>query len=439
MKIQTRLIVPITLVLSATWLGAAVFTKLAAFKESREFLVEQTKTIADSWMVIAQDTDLKPTRLEGRENEMLAAWVGDELVFSKGVILLGKPSENTDFVQKIDGDNWVFSSRCEVDFCLIVGTRDTDRRYAVRWLLVTIYLPLLLIFMVGLGVAVATVRSALRPLNILAGQVGEAHLDALKKLPDQNVDEELKPLVSAINTLIENLKAQLEKERGFLNTYAHEIRTPIAGLVSQMQSLDGMDAEMQTKLANVRSCADRTVRVANQFLALARSKNTAALKNTADHFDLCEIIRQIAVEVVGAHDDIDLQMVGDASVMIHADLFSVEIILRNLLDNAKWYGKPQDAALQSILISCHVKKNGVVLTIEDNGAGLTDEQMVQATNEFYRVETVQNAPVNPDGAGLGLSIVKAMVDLYDGQLEFKRSDKLGGLKVCLSLPLNASL
>ncbi|KAB7614384.1 HAMP domain-containing histidine kinase [Amylibacter sp. SFDW26] len=436
MKIQTRLILPITLILSVTWIGGAVFTKKAAFKKSREFLVEQTKTVADSWMTVVKGVALEPTHLAGRENEILAAWVHEELIFSKGQMVLGKPHENADFIQKINGDNWVFSSRCAQEICLIVGTRDTDRKFAVRWLLVSIYIPLFFIFLIGLVAAIAAVRSALKPLNILAGQVGDADLDKLEKLPAQNVDEELKPLVAAINTLIENLKTQLEKERGFLNTYAHEIRTPIAGLISQMQSLENIDAETQAKLDNVRSCADRTVRVANQFLALAKSKNTAALKGSEDRFDLCEVIRQTAAEVVGAHPEIDLQMVGDASIVISADMFAIEVIVRNLLDNAKWYGKPKAEKQQSILISCVRDQEQVFLSIEDNGAGLTDSQIQQVTHEFYRAETIQNAPVNPDGAGLGLSIVQAMVGLYDGQIGFERSEKLGGLKVRLALPLN---
>ncbi len=444
MKIQTRLILPIALILSATWIGAAVFTKKAAFKKSRQFLVEETKTVADTLIAVLPGNALSGVHLKGRENEMLAVWMNDELLFSKGQMLLGKPSENLDVVQKISGDNWVFSSRCAQDLCLTIGTRDTDRKYAVRWLLVSIYLPLFFIFAIGLIAAIAAVKTALRPLNALTEQVNAADLDKLEKLPDQNVDQELQPLVHAINTLIENLKAQLEKERGFLNTYAHEIRTPIAGLVSQMQSLDDLDQATQDKLANVRSCADRTVRVANQFLALAKSKNTAALKTNDERFDICEVIRQTAAEVIGPHGDIDLQMAGDTSLTVSADMFAIEVIFRNLLDNAKWYGNPETAIGQKILITCGQREDAITVCIEDNGAGLSNDQMHRVTEEFYRAETAvienelerpNNDAVNPDGAGLGLSIVKAMVHLYDGQLELKRSDHLGGLAVCVSLPV----
>ena len=191
---------------------------------------------------------------------------------------------------------------------------------------------------------------------------------------------------------------------------------------------------MQKRLTNVRYCADRTVRIANQFLALAKSKNRSALEQNIEKFDICEIVRQLVAELAQSHDQVTFEMSGDECIPVQADMFSIEVIIRNLLDNAVWYGRPASDETQVVKIWCKKQSDEIILCVEDNGPSLTAEQMAHATKEFYRVNTTQVAPslnskaIKPDGAGLGLSIVRAMTDLHNGIITFSDSDHLGGLK-----------
>ena len=206
MTLQRRLIIPIILILSVTWLGAAYYTKKAAFNKSREFLIDQTKAQAENWVLVLQQFDNKPATITGKPNEAILAWQGDILVLSTGVLQLEKPIKDNDYIQIIGHDKWLMSDRCIDSTCVSVGTRDTDRKYAVRWLVVTIYLPLFIFFVIGVTTAVMAIRIALRPLNVLAHTVEATPIDRLQPLPNEGYENELKPLVKALNGLMQNLK-----------------------------------------------------------------------------------------------------------------------------------------------------------------------------------------------------------------------------------------
>jgi signal transduction histidine kinase len=109
------------------------------------------------------------------------------------------------------------------------------------------------------------------------------------------------------------------------------------------------------------------------------------------------------------------------SAPVMAQMDQLEIMLRNLLENAIIYRSQERKPI--IKISCGCFENYSFLQIEDNGIGLDEEQIPLIFQRFYRVN--QNSLVI--GSGLGLSIVKQIVDLYHGKIELRRAGIIGGL------------
>ena len=110
---------------------------------------------------------------------------------------------------------------------------------------------------------------------------------------------------------------------------------------------------------------------------------------------------------------------------LNGSAFLLEILIRNLIDNASQYSPPQG----HIELSLTQRSQQILLTVQDSGPGVPIEHMEKLTDRFYRQH-----PSSGSGAGLGLALVNSIVVFHGGQLQFKASP-LGGLAVRVSLPL----
>ena len=268
------------------------------------------------------------------------------------------------------------------------------------------------------------VKLGLQPLNHLSLLISKKTEDQLQPLTQEKSTTELQPLVEALNQLIARLKEQLLKERQFLDTCAHELRTPVTALVSQIQSVNFLDNKIKSQLKQVHLSALRTIRVANQFLTLAKSTNAEALALQNETLDLCELIRQLASDLVVEKNNLSLQLQSDQYVLVNADPLAMEIVIRNMIENALRYGANPNNEQSIVLISCKRQDHKVYLTIEDNGPGVDAYHRDKLLQRFYRIPGQ-----NTEGAGLGLSIVTEVAKRYAGEVIIDESKKLGGFKL----------
>ncbi len=358
-----------------------------------------------------------------------------------------------DKVIKIGSDNWVVASRCQGIDCVIFVIRDTDRRFAVRWLLVSIFLPLLGIFLVALLGLSGAIGYGLKPLRVLADDVMQLDLDRLEKLPIRKRSKELLPLVDAIIVLTHKMSDQLERERAFLDACAHEIRTPVTGLISQLQSLDfeaspKMCKQMSADLIRIEESAKRTAHVANQFLNLARTGNILTDKKALSHFDVVEVVRRTLARIISLKPESDIELMVSKPVFVKGDPFAIELIVENLVENSLRHAhknSKQESAKKpealKIFVTCLMNADEAVLSVEDNGYGVPHSVMPHLVERFYQYSPIHNEHKSEntsleirEGTGLGLNIVKQVVAVWGGQLVFEKSKTMGGLAVKVFLP-----
>ena len=284
-----------------TWVTAAVTTKLVALSHTTQFIQEQKQRMAAEWaLVLAAAPAVTPQIAAGLDggDHFLAAWRDGEPILRRGAALLERYADPGGGLLAIGGENWIAGASCAGKVCVVAGFRDIQRSFVVRALVALIFLPLLIVLGVSMIAMGAAVTTGLSPLTNLAASVRARTADDLSPVGAAITLRELSPLVDAINGLIQNLRAQLRAERDFLNTCAHELRTPIAGLIAQIQSLDTVDAGTSAKLRRVLASARRVSRTTDQILTLARTSNADRLGEDTEIFDLCELIRRVTADIV---------------------------------------------------------------------------------------------------------------------------------------------
>ena len=333
-------------------------------------------------------------------------------------------------VQLDDGSHWrVFAAQGrERDIQVYVGERIDARRAILRGVLRGMLLPL------GLGLPLLAlllwwaVRRGLLPLRRISGMLAQRAPQALDPLAlEDGLPDEIRPLVLALNGLLDRMAQMLEAERRFTADAAHELRTPIAAIRAQAQVALGAGPDEAARLhalqATLQGC-DRATHLVDQLLQLARLEQAGSAAH-GERVRLDALARQVAAEL--APQALAVQQVLELDAEQPCEVRGApalwRVLLRNLLDNALRYSPP--GARVTLGVRCDGEE--AVLTVDDAGPGLTQAQIERLGERFFRVLGSERS-----GSGLGWSIVRRVAQAVDAQLAVDRSEALGGLRVRVS-------
>lgn len=226
---------------------------------------------------------------------------------------------------------------------------------------------------------------------------------------------------------IEELVATL---RRFLGDAGHELNTPAGVVQARAQSL-GRKLEKQgifsEDLAIIISSAERMGKIVQDLMLLAELDAKTELK--VSPVDLSVILSEIADEYVSRFRDKDIELTLDCTGpnIIDSDKEALDRVMRNLLENALKYTNSQG----KVSVACQTVGNQVRLTVKDTGIGIPEESLSRIFERFYRVDKSRTR--TSGGSGLGLSIVKAIIDGLGGEVAVK-SEIGQGSTFCVSLP-----
>ena len=328
----------------------------------------------------------------------------------------------------LDGQLWhVFSISSENgEYVIHVGQRDDIRRELVANIAnqqiigFAIALPILGLLILWI------VRRTLLPLNQLKQQLSSRELDNLQAIAVKNLPDEMLPVVQQINSLFLQLEQAFSNERNFSSDASHELKTPLAGIYTQLQvAQKTVDEQVRDQaLAKAQQAVMRMTHMVQQLLVLSRvqqhnphiSKQSIALQQT--------LISTIAdLDTLAHAKQIEIELQAEPNLSLEANPQLLAVLLRNLLDNAIKYSPPGSLVrLQAAATAEHI-----VISVEDSGPGVNDEDYQRLSQRFFRcVDTAASV----EGSGLGLSIVQRIISLHGAELDFSRST-LGGLKVSL--------
>ncbi|MCF4981261.1 sensor histidine kinase [Pseudomonas gessardii] len=261
-----------------------------------------------------------------------------------------------------------------------------------------------------------TVRRALRPLETAREQIAQLQQGQRSQL-DTQVPVELEPLVAQINHLLAHTEDSLKRSRNALGNLGHALKTPLAVLLSVASSEQLKDQPQLVKLLRdqLQQVQQRLNRELNRARLAGETLPGALFDCDSELPGLLATLRMIH----GEH--LDLSYHVRPGLQLPWDREDVLELLGNLLDNAcKW-------ADAEVRLSLDEAPHCFQLRVEDDGPGIPEAQRSQVFSRGTRLDE------QTDGHGLGLGIVRDIVEVWGGTLQLHESE-LGGLKVLIELP-----
>jgi two-component system sensor histidine kinase QseC len=291
------------------------------------------------------------------------------------------------------GGSWRVTMRGDDKIALVMATPADVFRTVAKELTEHVAWFVLLAMLILIPLIYFVVRRTLQPVRALSEQVAQLNPHDLQPVHKTDVAE-LMPLHERLNDLISKVNQAMAREQRFTADAAHELRTPLAGLRLQIELAQTSERpEIRAKsLRRALQAVDRNSHLVGQLLQLARLDDARALSKTPT--SLVRLARDV-VEVLETDKSITLDVVHDAEINVSPAL--IQTLLRNLIDNAVRYGG------QKISVCIDTP----YCTIQDNGAGMSDEVQQRLGERFYRPVTQQ-----AEGAGLGYSIVQRIAQLH---------------------------
>lgn len=305
------------------------------------------------------------------------------------------------------------------------------RQRIAQELLAKMLLPMGLMGLALSALVYAGVLRGLQPLKRLEAQIEQAgarpHGGADPLLPIEltSAPQEVHSLARTINGLLEAVASGQQKEKRFLNDAAHQLRTPLAGLIAQTELAlhESQEPAVRERLEKVLSAARRSAHLVHQLLQLARSEASVEMQP----LDLAALAREVARDWAGRALALgtDLGYEGDEQRIVQGQPLLLREALNNLIDNALHYAGP------GATVTVHVSAgpNGwAELVVEDDGPGVAQQHFADLFSRFWRGSD------QAGGCGLGLSIVEEIA-LRHGGRAVAEPVRPHGLRAGLKLPL----
>lgn len=268
------------------------------------------------------------------------------------------------------------------------------------------------------------VRRALIPVEKItraAERITQHNLS--ERLPVSQTGDELERLSISLNRMIGRLDDAFQNSKRFVADASHEMRTPLTILRGELENLiedPRLDAEIRERAASMFEEAVRLSRIVDQLFMLTRLDAGEAQAEWS-RFDLGALAKNTAEQLSLLAEDKHISIICDAhqSVPVEGDPARLKQVVVNLLDNAIKYTRENGR----IQLRVQAVNGHAIMEVEDNGVGIPREALPHVFERFYRVDQTRSGDF--EGAGLGLSIAKAICSAHGAEIEVTSVPSVG--------------
>lgn len=271
---------------------------------------------------------------------------------------------------------------------------------------VALLLPLLFLIPASLYGIWLFVRFSLRSVRSYRHAIEVRGVGNLSPIHMQRLPAEIRPIADAVNRLIDRLRRALETERRFTANSAHELRTPLASALAQVQRLrhDAPEGPLQARAIQIETSLMELSRLSEKLMQLAKAEGGGVLSEMPQ--DLVVLLPHVVQDLQRAASvPIELTMPATGSVLVPIDPDAFAILSRNLIENALKHGAPRCAIEIGLSESAR-------FTVVNAGTVVPAADLAQLTGRFVRGGS------RAEGFGLGLSIVSTIAHGVGAELTF---------------------
>ena len=259
------------------------------------------------------------------------------------------------------------------------------------------------------------------------------------RVPEQGTQDEVDDLARTLNGMLERLEDSFESQRRFTADASHELRTPVTainGHASYLMRRTNPTPEQRESLQAITTLGNRLSGLIGDLLDLARGD--AGLGVDLAEVSLLNLAEDVHLEVVAIAGKSEIMIEGQRNLIVRADANRMRQVVRNLVQNAIKAGSTEilvNVTLEQLRTTVPLDKgitSLVRLSVIDNGPGIPQEHLGKLFDRFYRVDTARDRAAG--GSGLGLSIVRWIVEAHGGTVGI--SSQVGlGTRFDVRLPL----
>ena len=282
--------------------------------------------------------------------------------------------------------------------------------------------PILLLIMIFIGInLVDKILSPIQNMTQLAKRININNFT--HTINTDQKEEELKELAQTFNEMIQRLKEGVEKLDRFNSDISHELRTPLTVINTQIElalKKERNSEYYQNSLKKISQESNKIMQIMEDMLLLTKYSK----ENIEESYSLCDInallidtVDKLLPEAQKKNISIEFKQFEKAILKANASL--INILFSNLLDNAIKY-TPEN---KHIFLSLFTENENICFIIQDEGIGIPEDSIKKVTDRFYRVDESRNKSIK--GFGLGLSLVKNVIDLHKGILKIESKTSKG--------------
>ena len=428
-SLKRTALVWMTILLALVGLATAVISYRLARDQAAEFLDGQLRQVALN-AGIGPRAAAAPAFDQDPEDELaVTIWNADGAMAhtSPPDVTIPRQARKGFAEVTTGGERWRVYTASDDGRAVQVAQRMTVRDEIAQGAAIGAAAPVLILIPLSWLVVGWAISRALERLDFFARDIAERGASAVAPIPLAEIPTEVVPVVKSMNGLIERLRAALEAQKRFLADAAHELRTPLAAMQIQVDSLSlANPSSLAGSKAALAQGVRRASTLVDQLMRLARLDEPA--RSPLEETDIAQILLDCVGDyiVIADRKGVDLGVDAPVPAPIVGNSEELRVLFSNLIENAVRY-TPSGGAVD---VSVRVESSRAVVEVLDTGCGLAPDAQARIFDRFYR-----GAP-GTEGSGLGLAIARRIAERNGLALAVKnRADGRSGVLARVELPI----
>jgi signal transduction histidine kinase len=288
-----------------------------------------------------------------------------------------------------------------------------EREYVLGQLRRNSYIALVFVLVLGTAGGYFLSGRMLKPVDRVSSLAARiSHTNLKERIRHQGPDDEVKRLSDTFDEMLERLEGAFESQKRFVQDASHELRTPMAIAQTNVEVLEMQEhksvGDYEHLMGVLKMSLERMNSVGENLLLLSAGEQA---QSTWSAVDMGSLVDEVAAEAKGraAEAEVGLEAeIASESVSVMGDVLRLKQAVMNLVDNAIKYNRPGG----SVKVSARSEDGLVFVTVQDTGIGISAGDLSRVFDRFYRVDKSRSR--NLGGSGLGLSIVKKIIEDHKG-------------------------